>query len=92
MSNLLKDLLYGGRNEYLDIVRVLALLGGLTFLGLTIAKYCHTRTFEEMTFAGAWVMLLGGTVAAIYGRSRTDRLQREDVETFGLVDSGEAQR
>lgn len=90
IGTLFKDLLYGGRNEYLDVVRLLVLLGGLVFLGLTIAEFVRTATFDKLTFAAAWAALLGATVAAIYGRSRTDRLQREDVATFGLPDDGEA--
>lgn len=74
---LVKDLLYGGRNEYLDIVRVLGLLGGVTFLGIEIAKYVQTSTFDEMQFALAWASLFGSTVAGIYARNRSDRRQRE---------------
>lgn len=81
----LKDLLYGGRNEYLDIVRVLALLGGLTFLGLSIADYVRSGTFREMAFAGAWATMLTATTGAIYARNRSDRKQREagDAATEG---------
>ncbi|MES2987659.1 MAG: hypothetical protein V4808_07120 [Pseudomonadota bacterium] len=82
LSTLLKDLFYGGRNEYLDAVRLLAILGGLVFLGLVIARYRQTGEFDMLGFASAWVLLLGGTVAAIYGRSKTDSLQREDAERF----------
>lgn len=74
-----KDLLYGGRNEYLDIVRLLALLGGLLFLVLTAIEFAHTGTFDKLTFAGAWATLLGATVAAIWGRSRNDSMQRADA-------------
>lgn len=70
---LFKDLLYGGRNEYLDIVRLLGLLGGLTFLGLEIAKYVRTGAFDETTFGLGWASVLGSTVAAIYARNRSDR-------------------
>ncbi|MFQ6299235.1 hypothetical protein, partial [Escherichia coli] len=70
---LFKDLLYGGRNEYLDIVRLLGLLGGLTFLGLKIAKYVRTGAFDETTFGLGWASVLGSTVAAIYARNRSDR-------------------
>lgn len=73
----LKDLLYGGRNEYLDIVRVLALLGGLTFLGLSIADYVRSGAFREMAFAGAWATTLTASTGAIYARNRSDRKQRE---------------
>ena len=82
MIKLLKDLLYGGRNEYLDLIRVLGTIGGLVFLGLTIAKFVQTGEFNEWTFAAAWVALLGGTAAAIYGRARIDRVQREDAISF----------
>lgn len=79
VRNLLKDLLYGGRNEYLDIVRLLALLGGLVFLVLTVIEFARTGVFDKLTFAGAWATLLGATVGAIYARSHTDRVQREDA-------------
>lgn len=80
MGKLLKDLLYGGRNEYLDIVRVLCLLGGLVFLTLTVLEFRRTGVFDKLTFVGAWVPLITGTAAAIWGRVKTDRLQREDIE------------
>lgn len=76
---LVKDLLYGGRNEYLDIIRVLALLGGIVFLALTSVQFAKTGVFDMVTFAGAWASLLGATALAIYGRTRSDRIQREDV-------------
>ncbi len=76
---LVKDLLYGGRNEYLDIIRVLALLGGIVFLTLTCVQFAKTGVFDMVTFAGAWASLLGATALAIYGRTRSDRIQREDV-------------
>jgi len=72
-----KDLLYGGRNEYLDIVRLLGLAGGLTFLGIEIAKYVRTGAFDEMQFALAWASLFGSIVAGIYARNYSDRRQRE---------------
>lgn len=73
----LKDLLYGGRNEYLDIVRVLGLAGGFTFLGIEIAKYVRTGAFDEMQFALAWASLFGSIVAGIYARNHSDRSQRK---------------
>ncbi|WEK00615.1 MAG: hypothetical protein P0Y59_02670 [Candidatus Sphingomonas phytovorans] len=79
VGKLLKDLLYGGRNEYLDIVRLLALLGGLVFLSLTVVEFARTGVFDKLTFAGSWATLLGATVAAVWGRSHTDRLQRQDA-------------
>jgi len=79
----LKDLLYGGRNEYLDIVRVLALLGGLTFLGLSIADYVRAGAFREMAFAGAWATMLGATTGAIYARNRSDRKLRTASDSVG---------
>lgn len=79
VTKLLKDLLYGGRNEYLDVVRLLALLGGLVFLVLTVIEFARVGVFDKLTFAGAWATLLGATVAAIYARSHTDRVQREDA-------------
>lgn len=73
----LKDLLYGGRNEYLDVVRVLSFLGGLTFLGLTIARYVRTGEFDGVTFGVGWASVLGATVGAIYARNHSDRVQLE---------------
>jgi hypothetical protein len=81
LAKLFKDLLYGGRNEYLDIVRLLALLGGLVFLALTVIEFARVGVFDKLTFAGAWATLLGATVAAVWGRSHTDRLQRQDIAT-----------
>lgn len=74
---LFKDLLYGGRNEYLDVVRLLGLLGGLTFLGLTIAHYVQTRAFDGVTFGVGWASVLTATVGAIYARNHSDRVQLE---------------
>lgn len=82
MSKLAKDLLYGGRNEYLDLVRLGGFLGLLVFLGLVIAKYWQTGEFSEWGFAGAFVSLIGGIAAAIWGRTRIDRIQREDSISF----------
>lgn len=79
MIKLLKDLLYGGRNEYLDIVRVLAFLGGLVFLVLVCLKFAGVGSFDEAAFGMGWATVLGATVAAIYARSHTDRVQRQDA-------------
>lgn len=88
MSKLLKDMLYGGRNEYLDLVRLLGFLGGLVFLGLTISKHVRTGEFSEWGFAAAFVALVTGIAAAIYGRARIDRIQREDAITFAPAEKG----
>lgn len=82
VAKLLKDLLYGGRNEYLDIIRLLSLLGGLVFLVLTGVEFVRTGAFDKLTFAAAWATMLGATVGAIYARSRSDRVQREDLAKF----------
>ena len=58
---------------------VLALLGGVVFLTLTSVQFAKTGVFDMVTFAGAWASLLGATALAIYGRTRSDRIQREDV-------------
>lgn len=92
MSKLLKDLLYGGRNEYFDIVRLLGFLGGLVFLGLTIAKFIRTGEFNEWGFVVALVALVTGLAAAIYGRARIDRIQREDSITFAPPAAPSAER
>lgn len=89
---LLKDLLYGGRNEYLDIVRVLCLLGGLVFLTLTVIEFRRTGVFDKVTFTAAWVPLIAGTAAAIWGRAKTDRLQREDAAAFAPPDQPSEER
>lgn len=72
-----KDLLYGGRNEYLDIVRLLGLVGGLTYVGLEIAKYVRTGVFDEVQFALGWTSVFGSIVAGVYARNHSDRRQRE---------------
>lgn len=74
---LLKDLLYGGRNEYLDIVRVLALLGGIVFLVLVVCEFAGLGQFDEVSFAGAWAGVLTASTGVVYARNRSDRLQRE---------------
>lgn len=74
----LKDLLYGGRNEYLDVVRVLVLLGAATFLLLEVLKASGAVDFNGVAFAGSWATVLGASVAAIYARSHSDRRQRAD--------------
>lgn len=84
MSKLLKDLLYGGHNEYLDLIRVLGLLGGLLFLVLTVLEFAGVGQFDEWSFAAAWVALVGGTAGALWGRTRIDRMQREDA-VAGIV-------
>lgn len=73
----LKDLLYGGRNEYLDVIRVLVLLGGITFLVLEVLKSAGAVVLDEVAFAGAWATMLTASVGAIYARNRSDRRQRE---------------
>jgi hypothetical protein len=73
---LLKDLLYGGRNEYLDIVRLLGLVGGLTFIGLEIAKFVRTGVFDEVQFGLGWASVFGATVAGIYARNHSDQRER----------------
>jgi len=77
LEKLLKDLLYGGRNEYLDVVRVLALLGGLVFLALAALEFTGLGAFDEVAFAGGWTAIIGATAAAIYARNRSDRKQRD---------------
>jgi hypothetical protein len=72
-----KDLLYGGRNEYLDVIRVLVLLGGVTFLVLEVLKSAGVVALHEVAFAGAWATMLTASVGAIYARNRSDRRQRE---------------
>lgn len=86
MSKLLKDLLYGGRNEYLDLIRVLGGLGGLVFLVLEILEFAGVGKFEEWAFVSAWGALLASTAAAIWGRARIDRIQREDSISFAPVE------
>lgn len=72
----LKDLLYGSGNQYLDIVRLLALLGGLTFLVLAVLEFAGVGTFDDVRFAAGWASVLGTTVAAIYARNRSDQVHR----------------
>jgi hypothetical protein len=83
LAKLLKDLLYGGRNEYLDIVRLLCLLGGVTFLGLSIADYAKTGVFDGVKFGLGWASVLGATVTAIYARNHADRVQLETTAGGG---------
>ncbi len=77
----IKDLLYGGRNEYLDVVRVLALLGGLTFLILGVLDFLRRGTFDAFAYSASWSTLLGATTGAIYARNRSDRRQREQDQS-----------
>jgi hypothetical protein len=86
----LKDLLYGSRNEYLDIVRLLALLGGVTFIALSIADFAATRAFAPVAFAGAWATLLGATTAAIYARNRSDIRHQTGDAPVVTADGGAA--
>ncbi|WP_034157907.1 hypothetical protein [Sphingomonas sp. ERG5] len=80
MIKLLKDLLYGGRNEYLDIVRLLALLGGLTFLALEVCEFAGLGKFDEGAFGASWAAVMAATVGAIYARNRSDSQHRQDGE------------
>jgi hypothetical protein len=89
MRAVLKDLLYGGRNEYLDLIRVLGALGAITFLALSAAEFARRGAFDKWEFVAAWVALLGGTAGAIWGRTRIDRAQREDAERFRVDAGGE---
>lgn len=81
----IRDLLYGGRNEYLDIVRVLVLLGGLVFLILAILEFAGLGRFDEGTFAAAWSGMLAASTASIYARNRSDRVQREHAAALAAA-------
>lgn len=82
IGKLLRDLLYGGRNEYLDLIRLLGGLGVIVFLVLTCIEFAHTLKFDKWSFAAAFVSILTGVAAAIWGRTRIDRIQREDAISF----------
>ena len=75
ITKLLRDLLYGGENEYLDIVRLSAAGGVLLFFGLSIAK-AFQGPIDLSDFAGNWVLLLPATAAAVGARQLSDRYGR----------------
>lgn len=71
MGNPVKDLLYDGRNEHLDIARLSALLSVLGYIGVTVTVLVQgIWVFDPLQWGSGWAAICGGNAAWIFARQR----------------------
>lgn len=67
-----KDLLYTKGNKALDIARVVCMMGGFTFFGLSIADFVFQREFDPMLFGTGFAAFAGGAAGWMHFRSKAE--------------------
>lgn len=70
---LIKDVLYDGKNEHLDIARLSALLGVIGYAGLSTLHTVNGGIFDPLQWGSGWAALCGGNAAWIFARQRYEK-------------------
>jgi hypothetical protein len=70
---IVKDVLYDGKNEHLDIARLSALLGVIGYAGLSAYHIAHGGIFDALQWGSGWAALCGGNAAWIFARQRYEK-------------------
>lgn len=68
----IKDLLTVANGNDYDIGRVMAALGMVTFIGLSIADFCYTHKFDPLAWGTGFGLLVTGAGAALMLKHKTE--------------------